>query len=131
VLGVFIDPNYDFPVDVSIEIENIGGPSAGTMFALGIIDKLTSEDEANGEVIAARARMSPEARWARSAASSRSSTVRSGTAPRGSRPGGQLRPGGRHVPDGLTWSRWRRRGGRATPSSRSGAATGADLPTCS
>ncbi|WP_369371198.1 PDZ domain-containing protein [Promicromonospora sp. Populi] len=60
VLGVFIDPNYDFPVDVSIEIENIGGPSAGTMFALGIIDKLTSEDEANGEVIAGTGTMSPE-----------------------------------------------------------------------
>lgn len=60
VLGVFIDPHYDFPVDVSIEIENIGGPSAGTMFALGIIDKLTPEDEANGEVIAGTGTMSPE-----------------------------------------------------------------------
>jgi len=60
VLGVFIDPHYDFPVDVSIEIENIGGPSAGTMFALGIIDKLTPEDEANGKIIAGTGTMSPE-----------------------------------------------------------------------
>jgi PDZ domain-containing protein len=60
VLGVFIDPRYDFPVDVSIEIENIGGPSAGTMFALGIIDKLTPEDEANGQIIAGTGTMSPE-----------------------------------------------------------------------
>lgn len=60
VLGVFIDPHYDFPVDVSIEIENIGGPSAGTMFALGIIDKLTQEDEANGKIIAGTGTMSPE-----------------------------------------------------------------------
>ncbi|GAB2503875.1 PDZ domain-containing protein [Promicromonospora xylanilytica] len=60
VLGVFIDPHYDFPVDVSIEIENIGGPSAGTMFALGIIDRLTPEDEANGQVIAGTGTMSPE-----------------------------------------------------------------------
>ena len=60
VLGVFIDPQYDFPVDVSIEIENIGGPSAGTMFALGIIDKLTAEDEANGQIIAGTGTMSPE-----------------------------------------------------------------------
>ena len=60
VLGVFIDPHYDFPVDVSIEIENIGGPSAGTMFALGIIDKLTPEDEANGQIIAGTGTMSPE-----------------------------------------------------------------------
>ena len=60
VLGVFIDPQYDFPVDVSIEIDNIGGPSAGTMFALGIIDKLTPEDEANGQIIAGTGTMSPE-----------------------------------------------------------------------
>jgi len=51
-LGVFIDPTFDLPVDVTIKIEDIGGPSAGTMFALGIIDKLTPADEANGVVIA-------------------------------------------------------------------------------
>lgn len=51
-LGVLIDPSFDLPVDVDIRIEDIGGPSAGTMFALGIIDKLTPEDEANGQVIA-------------------------------------------------------------------------------
>lgn len=51
-LGVYIDPSFDPPVDVSIRIDQIGGSSAGTMFALGIIDKLTPEDEADGEVIA-------------------------------------------------------------------------------
>jgi len=51
-LGVFIDPAFDLPVDVKIQIEDIGGPSAGTMFALGIIDKLTPQDEVNGVVIA-------------------------------------------------------------------------------
>ncbi|MGV8967451.1 MAG: PDZ domain-containing protein [Cellulomonas sp.] len=51
-LGVFIDPKFDLPVDVKIQIEDIGGPSAGTMFALGIIDKLTPQDEVNGVVIA-------------------------------------------------------------------------------
>jgi PDZ domain-containing protein len=51
-LGVFIDPTFDPPVDVQIQIDRIGGSSAGTMFALGIIDKLTPEDEAAGEVIA-------------------------------------------------------------------------------
>ncbi len=52
ILGLFIDPTFDFPVDVSIKIDDIGGPSAGTMFALGIIDRLTPVDEANGKVIA-------------------------------------------------------------------------------
>lgn len=60
VMGVFIDPEYEFPIDVKIRIEDIGGPSAGTMFALGIIDKLTREDEANGEKIAGTGTMSPE-----------------------------------------------------------------------
>lgn len=52
LLGVFIDPEFDLPVDVTIEIESIGGPSAGTMFALGIIDRLTPQDETGGEAIA-------------------------------------------------------------------------------
>jgi PDZ domain-containing protein len=51
-LGVVVQSSFDFPVDVSIQIENIGGPSAGTMFALGIIDRMTPEDEVNGQVIA-------------------------------------------------------------------------------
>jgi PDZ domain-containing protein len=51
-LGVYIDPTFDPPVDVTIQIDRIGGSSAGTMFALGIIDKMTPEDEADGEVIA-------------------------------------------------------------------------------
>ncbi len=51
-IGVYIDPSFDMPVDVTISIDDIGGPSAGTMFALGIVDKLTPQDEANGKDIA-------------------------------------------------------------------------------
>jgi Lon-like protease len=43
----------DLPVKVSIETENnIGGPSAGLMFTLSIIDKLTPEDLTGGRRIA-------------------------------------------------------------------------------
>ncbi len=52
LIGVLIDPTFTFPVKVDISIEGIGGPSAGTMFALGIVDKLTPADEANGAHIA-------------------------------------------------------------------------------
>ncbi|MCG2799262.1 MAG: PDZ domain-containing protein [Cellulomonas sp.] len=52
LIGVYIDPTFDPPVDVTISIDGIGGPSAGTMFALGIIDRLTPQDEANGQVVA-------------------------------------------------------------------------------
>lgn len=41
-----------FPVDVEIDSQNIGGPSAGMMFTLEIIDSLTSEDLTHGQRIA-------------------------------------------------------------------------------
>ncbi|WP_370375372.1 PDZ domain-containing protein [Isoptericola sp. b515] len=62
LLGVLIDPVYDFPVDVTIQIEDIGGPSAGTMFALGIVDLLTPEDELGGVVMAGTGTMDVDGR---------------------------------------------------------------------
>lgn len=52
VMGVFIDPTYELPFEVSIRIEDIGGPSAGMIFALGIVDKLTPGEMTGGERIA-------------------------------------------------------------------------------
>lgn len=52
VLGIYITADFDFPFDVSIQIEDIGGPSAGMMFALGIIDTLTEGDLTGGKNIA-------------------------------------------------------------------------------
>lgn len=52
VLGIYITPDFDFPFDVKIQIEDIGGPSAGMMFALGIIDQLTPGDLTGGKDIA-------------------------------------------------------------------------------
>lgn len=52
LIGVYIDPTFTFPVDVKIQIDGIGGPSAGMMFALGIVDRLTPADETNGRRIA-------------------------------------------------------------------------------
>jgi PDZ domain-containing protein len=51
-LGVFVASEFDFPFEVNIQIENIGGPSAGLMFALAIVDRLTPEDELNGVTVA-------------------------------------------------------------------------------
>jgi len=51
-MGVYIDPDFHMPVDIAIEAGRIGGPSAGTMFALGVIDLMTPQDEAAGQVIA-------------------------------------------------------------------------------
>jgi PDZ domain-containing protein len=52
LLGVLLDPQVELPVDVDFDIENIGGPSAGTMFALGIVDTLTPGEMTGGKSIA-------------------------------------------------------------------------------
>jgi PDZ domain-containing protein len=41
MIGVGVTTDYSFPFRVSIRLHRVGGPSAGMMFALGIIDKLT------------------------------------------------------------------------------------------
>jgi Lon-like protease len=46
------------PVKVNIETENIGGPSAGLMFALSIIDRLTAQDLTGGRRIAGTGELS-------------------------------------------------------------------------
>lgn len=51
-LGIALKLNFDFPVDVSIHIDRIGGPSAGMIFALGIAERLTPGDQTNGQIIA-------------------------------------------------------------------------------
>jgi Lon-like protease len=52
IVGIIVGGEYDFPVDVAIQLENVGGPSAGMMFALGIIDKLTPGELNGGEQVA-------------------------------------------------------------------------------
>jgi Lon-like protease len=44
--------SYVFPFPVTITIGNIGGPSAGLIFALGIIDKITPDNLTGGRFIA-------------------------------------------------------------------------------
>ena len=53
VVGVELGmPTFVFPFTVKIFIPDIGGPSAGMMFGLGIIDKLTSDNLTGGKFIA-------------------------------------------------------------------------------
>lgn len=47
-----VDLEVDIPDDVAIETRNVGGPSAGLMFTLGIIDALTADDLTRGHRIA-------------------------------------------------------------------------------
>jgi PDZ domain-containing protein len=52
VLGVLVDPRFDFPVDVDIQVDRIGGPSAGMVFALGVYDLLTPGSLTGGRRVA-------------------------------------------------------------------------------
>ena len=53
VIGIVGGARYEeFPIEVNIQLENVGGPSAGMMFALGIYDKLTPGELTGGEDIA-------------------------------------------------------------------------------
>jgi len=51
-VGVSTIVDYDFPVKVTIQLDNVGGPSAGLMFALGIIDTMTPDELNDGRQIA-------------------------------------------------------------------------------
>jgi PDZ domain-containing protein len=51
-VGVQVGESFVFPFQVHISIGDIGGPSAGMMFALGIIDKITPADLTGGRFIA-------------------------------------------------------------------------------
>ncbi|MFC6355053.1 YlbL family protein [Luethyella okanaganae] len=52
VLDVKVSMDYSFPFAVDIQLDNVGGPSAGMMFALGIVDKLTPGELNGGENVA-------------------------------------------------------------------------------
>jgi PDZ domain-containing protein len=52
IIGVQVQEQYKFPFTVKFSVGDIGGPSAGMMFALGIIDKLTAMNLTGGTFIA-------------------------------------------------------------------------------
>jgi len=52
IVGFLPGTQRVFPFDVKIQLDNVGGPSAGMMFALGIIDELSQQDITGGRKIA-------------------------------------------------------------------------------
>lgn len=55
MIGVLLgnnEPITEFPVEVVIDSQNIGGPSAGLMFTLQIMDQLTEDEITNGHRVA-------------------------------------------------------------------------------
>ncbi|WP_424211871.1 YlbL family protein [Streptomyces sp. BI20] len=52
IVGIRAGTDHTFPFPVDIKLDEVGGPSAGLMFALGIVDKLTPTDLTGGRFIA-------------------------------------------------------------------------------
>jgi PDZ domain-containing protein len=52
VIGAALGAAFRLPLNVSLDSENIGGPSAGLAFALTIADVLTPEDLTRGHLVA-------------------------------------------------------------------------------
>ncbi|GAA0644491.1 PDZ domain-containing protein [Streptomyces thermocarboxydovorans] len=52
IVGISAGTDHTFPFTIDIKLADVGGPSAGLMFALGIYDKLTPGSLAGGAFVA-------------------------------------------------------------------------------
>lgn len=59
-LGIGVDTRYSAEFNIDFQVDDVGGPSGGTMFALSIIDQLTPGYLNNGKVIAGTGTITPE-----------------------------------------------------------------------
>ena len=57
-LGIYLTAQTETPLNVDFNLERIGGPSAGLIFSLGIIDQLSDHDLTGGNIIAGTGAMS-------------------------------------------------------------------------
>ncbi|MEV7011807.1 PDZ domain-containing protein [Streptosporangium sp. NPDC051022] len=60
IVGITMRISYKFPFKVRINVGDVGGPSAGMMFSLGIVDKLTPGSMTGGKSIAGTGTITPE-----------------------------------------------------------------------
>lgn len=59
-VGILLENEFAFPVDVDIQLEGVGGPSAGLMFTLGLVDSLTEDSMTGGENWAGTGTVDPD-----------------------------------------------------------------------
>ncbi|MDH6575568.1 PDZ domain-containing protein [Kitasatospora sp. MAP5-34] len=52
IVGISPGVTHTYPFKIDIGLQDVGGPSAGLMFSLGIVDKLTPNDITGGKFIA-------------------------------------------------------------------------------
>lgn len=61
-VGLLLVTAVDLPVEVTIDAGSIGGPSAGLVFALSIVDLLTPQDLTGGRIVAGTGTIDVEGR---------------------------------------------------------------------
>jgi PDZ domain-containing protein len=60
-IGVMLRSTFDFPVEITNNVgDQVGGPSAGTMFALAIYDSLTPGSLTGGRTVAGTGEITPD-----------------------------------------------------------------------
>ncbi|MCF6475206.1 PDZ domain-containing protein [Nonomuraea sp. MG754425] len=59
IVGLTMQAKFKFPFEVDINVGDVGGPSAGLMFSLGIYDKLTPGELTGGKKIAGTGTIEP------------------------------------------------------------------------
>lgn len=59
-IGISVAETFTGEFDIDLTLEDIGGPSAGMVFAIGIVDKLTAEDLLAGRAVAGSGTVNPE-----------------------------------------------------------------------
>ncbi|MFI5628231.1 PDZ domain-containing protein [Streptomyces sp. NPDC051664] len=52
IVGIQAGTDHTFPFEIDIKLADVGGPSAGLMFSLGIVDKLTPGQLTGGKFVA-------------------------------------------------------------------------------
>ena len=59
-IGVYLDSEFVFPIDVEIHLQDVGGPSAGLIFTLALIDRMTEDSVTDGRHIAGTGTIDPD-----------------------------------------------------------------------
>jgi PDZ domain-containing protein len=60
LLGILVIEQPSAPFDVDIEVADVGGPSAGLMLTLGILDMVGQQDLTGGKVVAGTGTIDPD-----------------------------------------------------------------------
>jgi len=62
VIGVIPGISFDSQIDVTIALSDVGGPSAGLMFALSVVAELTQKKLVQSEIVAGTGEITPRGR---------------------------------------------------------------------